>query len=304
MNLQLSNNFTFARQMAVTSLVRQADISIQTALQLLRNQVQVEPDRVLIGEITLAPAPPDFLEYLEIRDALLGDSPYLFPSVKGGALQPGKFTKAQQQCLAKAGAEPTPTHPNKLSESQLASLAALRFNIRRPQYQRTLAVALSVHLAMRPSEVAKLIKSDFDFRGNIIRLRETKSKKKKQFLPIPQDLREPLRRYLAHLPSDEDHLFINSAGNPWDRRDVLAAVKQRGIEKGITSTVTARRIRPTVVGVLIQKGMHTAIISQLLRHSDERTIHTNYINPMLKELSKQMETLYHPLDMAQFQEQG
>lgn len=194
MNLLQSNSFTYNRQMAATLLVCQGGISIQSALQIQREHVQVEPSRVVIGEIVLSPAPYEFLDYLRVRDTLLSNCPYLFPSLKGWALLPGKFTKAQHQCLAKAGVEPTPTHPNKLSESQLAGLSALRFNIQRPQFQRTLAIAFSVHLALRLSEVAKLQKGDFDFDEDRIRLRETKSQKD-QYLPLLHDLNDPLRRY-------------------------------------------------------------------------------------------------------------
>ncbi len=298
MNLQQSNNFIYSRQMAATALIRQAAISIQTALQLLRANVRHEVYQMVIGDITLRPIPFEIVEYLELRDALYSASPYLFPAITGEALLPSKFNKAQRQCLEKASVEQTPTHPGKLSESQLNGLKALRFRMERPRYQCTLAIALSVHLALRPSEVARLQKKDFDFDDRKIRLRDTKSQED-QDLPLLDDLRTPLKRYLAHLPNDDDYLFINSAGNPWDRRDVHAVVRQRGVQKGLTTTVTPRRLRPTVVKQLIRRGMATAMIVQLLRHSDERTIHTNYIDSLFDELGDEMNATYHPLWDAQ-----
>jgi integrase len=297
MNLQQSNNFTYSRQLAATLLIRQAGISIQAALQLRRADVQNEVYRVVVGEIILQPVPFELIAYLELHDALFPECPYLFPTIKGDILLPSKFNKAQRQCLVKASVEDTPTHPNKLNESQLTGLEALRFNMERPGYQRTLAVALSIHLALRPSEVAKLQKKDFDFDDRKIRLRATKSQED-QDLPLLDDLRTPLRRYLAHLPNDEDYLFINSAGNPWDRRDVHAVVRQRGVQKGLTTLVTPRRLRPTVVKQLIRRGMKTPMIVQLLRHSDERTLHTNYIDTLLDELGEEMNANYHPLQEA------
>lgn len=298
MNLQQSNSFVYNRQLAATLLIQQTGMSIQAALQLRREDVRELGNKKTVGGFTWWPIPYELFAYLEIRDALFPESPYLFPSITGDALLPAKFNKAQRQWLEKASVDQTPTHPCKLSESQLNGLKALRFKMERPGYQRTLAIALSVHLALRPSEVAKLQKKDFDFDDRKIRLRATKSQDD-QDLPLLDDLRTPLRHYLAHLPNDEDYLFINSAGNPWDRRDVHAVVRQRGVQKGLDTIVTPRRLRPTVVKQLIRRGMATTMIVQLLRHSDERTIHTNYIDPMLDELGDQMNATYHPLRDAQ-----
>ena len=297
MNSPQSNNFIYIRQLVITWLVRNTSLTTSAALKLRRDQVSIEAGHFLLAGSVIANAPYEFGEYLCLRDAMDAGSEQLFLTAQCTPLKLAKFCQMQRKCLQSAQVASVPIHPKKLSEAQMKGFFKLPFELLRPRYQRALAVALLIYLALRPSEVAKLKKKDFDFVGNQIMLRETKSQED-QPVPLLEELQEPLRCYLSHLHDDEDDLFVNASGNAWDRRDVHAIVRTRGVERGLQGIVTPRRLRPSVVKQLIRRKMSLALIIQLLRHKDDRTIHINYIDSLLDELGEEMNANYHPLQEA------
>ena len=298
MNSPQSNNFIYIRQLVITWLVRNTSLTTSAALQLRRDRVLFESGHFVLAGSVLATAPVEFGEYLRLRDAMESGSEQLFITAQGTPLTLAKFCQMQHKCLLRAQVTAVPMHPKKLSEAQVYGLFKLPFELLRPRYQRAMAVALLIYLALRPSEVAKLKKKDIDFDRKRIMLRETKSQED-QPVPLLDELRDPLRRYLSHFPNDEDNLFVNASGNAWDRRDVDAVVRTRGVEKGLQGIVTPQQLRPSVVKQLIRRGVSLTLIVKLVRHSDERTLHTNYIDSLIDELSDEMNANYHPLRDAE-----
>jgi integrase len=295
MNWHQSYSFIHNRQMAIVALLCDGQLSLETVLALLRKAVVQRRSGWVIADRCLGSSTEQLSEYLKIRDQLLPETKFLFPTKNGFRLTHRKFHRVMRRYLEKV-LPGTPYDPENISQAQWQRLLALKFEVKRYQYQNTLAVALLVYLALRPSEVAHLRKKDIDFAQMKIHLRRSKSQDN-QIVPLPEDLERPLRRYLSYLPQEDALLFLNRSGRMCDRRDILYIVKRRGLERGIQS-VTAQRLRPTVVKNLIQSGVSETLIIKLLRHSDGRTFHTNYSSYLHDELGAELNTKYHPIQEA------
>jgi site-specific recombinase XerD len=292
MNLQQSNDFIYLRQISVLALAQSSGEPIRCLLSIKRSEVTIQSEFVLISNRLFDVNLADFTRYLTLRDHIFPDTPFLFPSKTGKQLSSGKFNQVLKHMLDLAESAKGIKNRQQSLDQQIPALQRMDFEIKRPHYQKTLAVALSCYLALRPSEIAKLKKTDFDFDNRMLTLRLTKGQED-QFLPIPSDLYQPLLRYTRLLPVDESYLFINSVGNQWDRRDVHAVIQERGLEKGLTTKVMPRRLRPSVIKQLVHKKTPESVLIKLLRHKDGRTLHRNYLCDLNDELSDTLDN-FHP----------
>lgn len=293
MNLQQSNNFVYYRQIIVLALAKSSKEKISYLLQVGRDDLEFYEDRILIAGKKYDINKTDLTDYLTLRDYLFPDVPYLFPSKNGKQLVTGRFNFLLKHMVNKPEIKTNTSNPSQSIDKTVSALQCLQFEVKRPAYQKTLAVALLCYLALRPSEIAKLKKSDFDFENAHVKLRATKAQQD-QDLPIPLDIYAPFLKYINHLHEDESYLFVNSLGNPWDRKDVHKVVRERGIEKGISRQVTPRCLRPSVIRQLVsQKKVPDSLLVKLLRHKDDRTLHANYLRDLDDELSSTLDD-FHP----------
>jgi site-specific recombinase XerD len=293
MNSQQSDEYIYLRQIIVLVLAQSSCESIGHVLSVRRDEVSIQGGTVVIAKRTFDLSHFDFTRYLMLRDQHVPETDLLFPSKTGKQLSPSKFNEIMKHMIDDAESTGTMKKHQLSFEGKISTLQTMAFEKKRSSYQKTLAVALSCYLALRPSEIAKLKRLDFDFHNRVLTLRLTKGQED-QILPIPSDLFQPLLLYTSLLPTDNSYLFVNSIGNPWDRRDVHAVIRDRGIEKGLTIKVTPRRLRPSVIKQLIsRKNTPESVLIKLLRHKDGRTLHTNYLCDLNDELSDTLDN-FHP----------
>ena len=281
------NEYRYLRDISIAWLNRNSNISLHQLLQKKLSDFDGLQDYFTNNL---------FSAYKSQRDDLPFTDDWLFPTDEGNFYMPGKFSQNITRMLARADMPTKPSHPKKMSQAQFDSLLGLRFNYQRPVYQMTIASALLGLQALRPEEVANLVKEDVDLDDQTITLRETKGQEP-QVIPIHPDLLIPLRNYLNHLEPG-DALFVRSTGRKWTRKDVHNAVTKIGNLYGI-SPINPRRLRSTVAHEMVSMGVPMNVISRFLRHKDEATAPRHYT--AIQEISTVRDTLneFKPVPIPQ-----
>jgi len=283
MSYEASTEFRFFRDMAIVCLARNSKLPIRQILQKKLSNFD-ELNKFFTNDL--------LANYKNLRDKLITDEAWLFCTSEGKLYMAGKFTQNIKHMLQKAGLPTKPAHPNKLSQAQVESLLGQRFTHQRPGFQVILASALLGLQAMRPEEVAGLVKRDIDLDSRIITLEKTKSQEP-QPVPIHRDLIRPLKAYIAYLKPDEP-LFIRTTGTRWNRKDVHYAVLKIAKRCGLAK-INPRRLRTTVAHEMASAGVAYNVISRVLRHSDEATAPRHYLVLRGTEEARTALDHFHPV---------
>lgn len=259
MNYQELSEFRYSRDLALIWLVRNSNIPVNKLLQwLLRDS----------GELKDYFSDDLFDGYLKIREKLSDNDLWLFPTEYGNLYVQDKFAQNIKHMLAKADMPDQPHHPKKLTPAQFKGIQRLRFHYQRPVFQQTIACALLGYGALRPGEVANLVKKDIDLRRKEITLNYTKGQES-QIVPLPHDLLEPMTKYLSYLQPEEP-LFISNTGKQWNRKDVHGAVVTVG-KKFAIKGINPRKLRSTVTHEMIKNGTEQNVVTLVCRHKDPTT---------------------------------
>jgi len=243
MDYQKLSEFRFTRDMSIILAARETKKSIQCIIQM---QVGELP------EYQSNDAAEMFQEYISLRNSLFPKEGFLFPTDENRLYLPGKFRQNFKRMLSNAGIEDFQHSPDKLTNSQVEKLLKMQFLAQRPIFQVYLAAALLGYQALRPSEVAKLRKSDIFLEEETILLRDTKSREDQNIIIYPH-LLEPLKKYLRHI-GDIDPLFVRESNQQWERKDVYRAIKNFGKYYGLKN-ITPRKFRATVSNYMIDSGI-------------------------------------------------
>jgi len=269
---EISNKFRYYREMSIIWLTRNSNLPVQQVLQKKLSDFD-EMNKFFTNDLLST--------YKAMRDKLATDEFWLFPTDDGKLYLPGKFSQNVQRMLEKADMPTKPNHPDKMSRAQIEGLLGLRFSYERPIYQQTLAGAMLGLQAMRPEEVAGLLKTDIDLDNQVIALGETKSQEP-QGVPIHPDLLGPLTTYIAHLKPKEA-LFVRSTGRQWNRKDVHQAIGKIAGQCNLEN-INPRRLRSTVGHEMMANGVRLNEITLVMRHSDEATTARHYVH--LEDIEK------------------
>lgn len=283
MTYEKSNEFRYFREMSIVWLTRNSNFPVQQILQKKLSEFD-ELNKFFTNDLLVI--------YKAQRDQLDTDEPWLFPTDDGKLYMPGKFSQNIQRLLEKANMPTKPNHPGKMSQAQIEGLLGLRFLYQRPVYQQTIACALLGYHAMRPAEVAGLHKKDIDLDRQTIFVEKTKSQKP-QYLPLHQELLEPLAIYLAHLTLNEP-LFVTGTGSQWNRKDVHEAVEKIANQCKLEN-ITPRRLRSTVGHEMMYRGAHLNEVSLVLRHADEATTARHYLHLQDIADARRVVNQFHPV---------
>ncbi len=286
MAYEKSNEFRYFREISVIWLARNSKFPLQQILQKKLADFE-ELNKFFTNDLLVT--------YKTLRNELTTNEQWLFPTDEGKLFMPSKFYQNIQRMLEKANMPTKPNHPKKMSVAQVEALLGLRLSYERPVNQLVLAGALLGLQAMRPEEVAKLLKSDIDLDGRLILLRETKSQVN-QFVPIHPDIADPLANFISHLKPGEP-LFIRSTGQQWNRKDVHQAVEKIAEECGLEG-INPRRLRTTVSHEMMSEGIQLNAISLVLRHSDESTTARHYSRIKDVEDARKAIERFRPLGMS------
>lgn len=269
--------FSYLREVTILEVIQAYSISAKDTLELEASQVCIlQKDISINGNHHLHKMSQIAKDFFFLRKRNTPDSPFLFPTFSGKQLRYGKFIEHMNKLLQEAKGDGAWSN-GELSQSQVRSLIALRFNYQKPRYQRIIACALMGTLATRPSEIAQLEKRDINLSAKTIKLQKTKSQEL-QTVPIFPALIPVLEKYLAHLPNSTTPLFSHTNGTKWSRKDVYQTMKEFGEHCGIDG-VTAQRMRPTVVLELHRNGATLPEIQCLTRHKHLSTLMDHYIAP-------------------------
>ncbi|MEA3421948.1 MAG: site-specific integrase [Acidobacteriota bacterium] len=298
MNLATSTNFIGLRDLTITWLVRETNMPLKMVLELSREDILTDSESALMGENFISNMPlkmvlelsrediltdseselmgenvisnmPSFVvSYIHNWDILFPDEEILFPTKDGNRYYPKQFAKRARKLLSDANASVKPYYPKKLSSEQYKKLIDLRFRLQRHRYQMILATALCTYLGCRSAEVAGLKKADIDFSNRVINLVDTKGQEDQES-PLLSVLYKPFLNFTERF-SHLEHLFVNFDGKPWNRIDVLKAVKRYGRELGIIG-LTPRRMRATLGVTLARMKMSPSLLAKTLRHRDPAT---------------------------------
>lgn len=265
MDYQKLSEFRFTRDMSIILAARETKKSIQCIIQM---QVGELP------EYQSNDAAEMFQEYISLRNSLFPKEGFLFPTDENRLYLPGKFRQNFKRMLSNAGIEDFQHSPDKLTNSQVEKMLKMQFLAQRPIFQVYLAAALLGYQALRPSEVAKLRKSDIFLEEETILLRDTKSREDQNIIIYPH-LLEPLKKYLRHI-GDIDPLFVRESNQQWERKDVYRAIKNFGKYYGLKN-ITPRKFRATVSNYMIDSGIPIKYVSKYLRHKDIATTLRHYM---------------------------
>ena len=284
----ISTNFMYLRELLVLFLCKKTDLDCENVLNLKVKEVLFDHSSLFVNDNLISPMPDFFSAYTKQLEYLFPATEYLFPTTTGGKFRLDKYKCRLRKLFSLVGIQTHTLAINEITDSQYIQLIGQRFKMQRPWYQMVLASNLGGHLALRPSESAKLKKRDLDFGNKLITLRATKSGGEDQVLPILSFMIGPLQKYTAYL-SDSDPLFINFSGNQWDRRDVTAAIKKWGKLHGF-ERMTSRCLRASLGAMLSRMKVPPALIAIILRHRDPATAlrHYNY-----REIEKTRDLLNH-----------
>jgi integrase len=138
--------------------------------------------------------------------------------------------------------------------------------------KRAAHVALSVAVGPRLSESFRITREDVDLANWKVRVRGTKTKKSRDWVPIAEPFWPLLLAALPFLPLE-----------PWSNmvRDLERACIRAGIAK-----VTANDLRRTHGTWLSELGVHDSLIGRALRHSDERMARLVYAKPRAEKVGE------------------
>lgn len=278
------SSYPYFRDLSIIDVVLGSALSLQGALNLLLSDVTYDGSKIYLltdnSEVNVSNA---FDAFWDSRQKYFPGCKYLFATNQGTRLNLGKYRKGVKARLSSIGLPEASPHPRKITLDQLEKLREQRFNYQRQKIQNALASILLGYYGLRPSEVAKLAVSDFDFGFMTITLNNTKTNRNYETLPLVEPISNYVQKYITHLEPSEQNLFVRRSGEAWSRKNVTKALKEFALEIGIKSHIHSRKLRASYGKVLADLNLPPHIAAQLMRHKDPATWLRHYAQVYQKE---------------------
>ena len=147
---------------------------------------------------------------------------------------------------------------------------------------------------LRLSELARIDRSDFNFKIRSLRVRG--KGKKERIVPITQNVLEWIQKYLRdprrfdqgkpHVQKDPAAVFLNKWGKRLNVRSIDRMFKGYLLKSGLAGNVTPHTIRHTIATHWLENGMDLKTIQELLGHSNlsTTTIYTSVSSTLKREV--------------------
>jgi integrase len=212
-----------------------------------------------------------------IRGVLVPLSRVLTFAVRRGLLAANPVSRLERGERPKVGRR----EKRVLSAEEIAALLDASL----PGYRTLLATA--VYTGLRQSELLGLTWRDIDFQAGVIRVRRQLDRKRGYAEPkTPQAVRDVVlapalgkllreHRLASNHSLDNDPVFANAAGRPFEHRNVQARGFDKAAERaGINQDGNGRRkatfhdLRHTYASLLISQGADVVHVSRQLGHAD------------------------------------
>ncbi len=151
-----------------------------------------------------------------------------------------------------------------LTKEEMERLCAAPSN---PRHQ--LLINLLYATGVRVDELIRIKVDGLDFSRKLLLVRQGKGKKDRYTI-LSQRVLQQLKAYLASKQTESPYLFDTPSGHITDRT-VQAVLKNARKRAKITKKVTPHILRHTFATHLMEAGVKTEYIQQLLGHKDVRT---------------------------------
>ena len=149
---------------------------------------------------------------------------------------------------------------------------------------------------LRVSELCALPVTALDLELGICRV--TGKGQKTRLVPVGQEAREAIRKYLVLVRSQNsgtraaERLFLSKSGRPLERTAVWALVKRHGRRAGLHGKTSPHTLRHSFATHLLEGGANLRAVQELLGHADIATteLYTHVDARRLLEVHRQ----FHP----------
>ena len=142
------------------------------------------------------------------------------------------------------------------------------------KYRDIAILKLFLYSGLRESELVGLNINDLNFKDNSIYVRPEIAKgNKDRYLPLHQEAKNAILRYLDNRNDDITALFISTRGNRINKSTIYKMVKKYAAETriGIKDEISPHTLRHSFASNLYQKTKDIKILQQLLGHEDIST---------------------------------
>lgn len=174
----------------------------------------------------------------------------------------------------------TPRDPRALSLNQVRALLAAAG-------QRSACWRMRVFLllvtGLRSGDVDKLTVADVDFERNAVDTRSKKTRKHMRYRPLPADFMPELTRYVGELPEGQVRL-LEGDSNTFKKWKVIR-------ERAGLPTLRLHDLRATFSTTLQENGASTAVVQELLEHSDPKITMNHYTNVRMQHRAEAVNLL-------------
>ena len=187
-----------------------------------------------------------------------------------------------------------------------------KFNIKTPKIKKTVPVVLSKEeitnlfecvsnkqhkiilklyysSGLRLSEAINLKKKDFDFKDNILWIRDGKGGKDRMSI-LSNSLSKELEDFTKY-KKDSDFIFVNKKGAPLSPRTIQSIIEKAKLKANISKDIHIHTLRHSFATHLLEAGVDIRKIQELLGHSDLSTtqIYTKVTSEELKKIKSPLD---------------
>ena len=176
------------------------------------------------------------------------------------------------------------TTPVVLTKEEVKKLFEVVIN---SQYK--LMLELYYSSGLRLSEVIHLKKRDLDFEQNVIWIRNGKGGKDRMSI-LSKSVSKELKKF-CESKKNENFVFTNRKGNPYNPRTIQLAIKKAKEKAGIEKDIHIHSLRHSFATHLLEDGVDIRKIQELLGHSSLETtqIYTKISNQQLKNIKSPLD---------------
>lgn len=136
---------------------------------------------------------------------------------------------------------------------------------------RDLAILIvGFYQGLRVSEIRNLDRSDVDLQAMTLLVRQGKGAKDRE-LPLHRETAWAIESYLAARVENDPALFLSRNGQRISARQIQRMTKDVAGGAGISKRVTPHKLRHTFATILLEKGVDTRVIQELLGHESLAT---------------------------------
>lgn len=169
--------------------------------------------------------------------------------------------------------------PLVLSREEVAQLLSATTNTK-----HSLLLALSYGAGLRVGEVVNLRVRDLQFSENTIHVHQAKGNKDRLTL-LPEKIKIELKAFIAN-KTGEEILFASEHGGTLTTRTAQKIFEQALQRAGLNKRVTFHSLRHSFAAHLLENGVDTRYVQELLGHQDIRTTqrYTHMTNPGLRNI--------------------